>query len=392
MDTLLFGTNRNEKWQFYLVGALLAYELVMLIRYYYGESRTLHFRGSSMLVSVTYILLLALTQVSAVLRSCYAMEIQYFYHILLFIVVVTTVHLVSCKQFIEAYIDIMRIFGVAAIILFACETVGIAYHLPSYRMFNSSGHLYYHFGLGVVAAPREYVAIRAYGIFREPGVLAIYMCVALCFELFFKKTIRLNNVLILGLAALLSLSTAGYIALGIYIALYVMLKPSKTNKELLVKGLIIMGCLLMVVFGYSDEIQKEVFGKLYVASDSLNSRVYSIIGGFTYSLHAPFFGQGWMRVINDFASYMHATYGLSNIAFTNTYIRMGCTYGWIFAIFALYGTWLFYSKLMKRKGLAFLLFFCWIIIFSNENFLLNPLIYLVAYYGYDCVYGELERG
>lgn len=392
MDTLLFGTNGNDRWQFYLVCALLAYEGIMLLHYYYSEKRNLRFRSATILVSVAFILLLVLTQIMALLNGSYAMEIQYFYHILLLVVVVTVVHLVSRSQFTDAFIDVMRVYGIAAIILFLLEKTGIAYHLPSYKMINTSGYLYYHFGLGVVAAPREYVAVRAYGIFREPGVFAIYMCVALYFELFFRKNPRFLYVVTLGIAAILSYSTAGYIALGMYTALYVLLKPSRSNKELLGKVSVVIACSLLIVFGFSEEMQKEVFGKLFVENDSLNSRVYSIIGGFTYSLQSPLWGHGWKQVINEFANYMSSAYGLTNISFTNTYIRMACTYGWLFSLLALYGVWRFHNRVTKAKGLAVLLFLCWIIIFSNENFLLNPLIYIVGYYGCDSLEDNLVSG
>ena len=383
MDTLLFGTNANDIWRIYLVGALLCYEVGMLIHYFYTKKRSLHFRKELMVTTAVYFILISFTQVSAFCRGSYAMEIHYFYQMIIFAIVVTTVHLVSKEQFVDVFVDLMCIFAVIAICLFVLDKVGIIYSLPSYRMVNTSGYLYYHFGLGAVAAPREYVAARVYGIFREPGVFAIYMCVAFYFEMFFKRRMELKRLVVLSIAVLLSYSTAGYIALGLYFILYCVLKPAKSTNERYGKILLIIGGTIVIIFGISDEVQKEVFGKLFVENDSLNSRVYSIIGGAAYSLQYPILGQGWMRVMNDFENFLSTTYGLSSLAFTNTYIRMACTYGWIFTVISLCGVWRFHKRFIEKNGIVWLLGLCWIIVFSNENFVSNPLIYIITYYGYD---------
>lgn len=387
MDTLLFGTNISRKWQFGLVGALIIYEVILLIIRFYKERRKLCFNEKSVRLTLGLMIFVIGSQISAAFRDSYNLEIQYFYHMLLFVVILTSVHVVTEKEYIHEYTNVMSIFAIVAIILFLLEKMGIAYSLPSFRVVNKSGYLYFHFGLGAVPAPREYVPIRAYGIFREPAVFAIHLCVALYFELFKKKT-DICKVGIFMVAVFLTYSTAGYLVLGGFLVIYVFMKKTKTQTEQVGKVLIILGGIILLFFVMNEDLQNKVFGKLFTENNSLNSRVYSVIGGLTYSIQYPFMGHGWNDVVNHFAEFIFSEYTLSDIASTNTYVRMACIYGWIFTITTLYGLWRFQRKLENNMLLVVALFVCWIVLFSNGDLVLNPIAYILAYYGID---NSLER-
>lgn len=382
MDTILFGTNASDKWHYVLVGALLVFEVILLLKQLDKDRQVLSFDRKPVLLLSGWVLLIVCTQVTAMMRGTYHLEIQYFYHILLLIIVLTCLRYISEEEFVCEYSNVMCFLAVAAIALFVLEQVGIAYDLPSYRVINKSGYLYYHMGLGVVAEPRPYVIIRAYGIFREPAVFAIHLCVALYFELFRKRT-SFSKVIIFGIAVLITYSTAGYIVLGCYVAIYIAMRPSQYRVEQREKLVLVLVCMAFLLFGTNEEVRKEVFEKLFVENDSLYSRIYSLIGGVTYSMQKPFFGHGWNEVIYDFGEYIYSQYNFFNISPTNTYIRMADIYGWLLTLTTLYGVWRFHRKNEKNPLLAIALFLCWIMIFSNGDLVLNPLGYVIAYYGMD---------
>lgn len=379
MDTLLFGTNENPYANIILVCLTGVITIILFFRRW---AKTGHIVNSKRSFQRLFVLIfvLILSHIKALLLNGQGVDIQYIYNYLVIVFVYELSRTISAKAFCEKYINIMTLIAIASVLLFCVDSIGLMEKLPSLTITNASGFRYYHFGLSAMMEHVQYQIIRAYGIFREPGVYSVYLCIASGLILFFQKEVSFGKLGILSLAIILTFSTAGYIVLAAEVFLFMCLK-TKSKRELYIK---IFVTVIVIVFAVTamDKIYGKVFGKLHVENESLNSRLYSIISGVDFSLKAPLLGKGWKFVSSNFEATTRQNYGIANVAFTNTYLRMAATYGWLYTAIMLKNIWcqirsgLAYIRPHVPKALPICIFAIWLLMFSNEGMVLNPLLYI----------------
>jgi len=381
IETLLFGTNYDRRFQIMMVLLTMIIELAMISGWIFKFGSTLKISANFGLYVLINIILLLLTLISSLIRGQSDIEIQYIYHLLILVVAFTFAHQVNIKDFIRYYVEIVTFISVCSIALYILDALGILSHLPSLSVQNTSGYQYKHYFVGVLQPELWSATKRSYSIFREPGVFASILSIALCFEMFMKRNTSILRCAVLAVAIILTFSTAGYIALAMIMTVFAALTKVSTIRDRALKVLIILVSILIFAIGISESMNNSVFGKLFTNNETLNSRVYSIVAGFEYSLQRPLFGSGWKSVINEFTDYARVAFGVKSVHFTNTVFRMACTYGWVMTVGIFAMTFRFFH-IAKKKGVSslFLILF-WIIALSNENFLLNIILYLVAFYG-----------
>lgn len=378
LDSLLFGTNTYPFAKIALVGLTGLIALILIFLRLISKKSAEMSRTNFIHLSILFFLL-SLSQLKVMFITGGGLEFQYIYNFILIIFIYEISQIISLEVFYKKYVNIMVLMACFAVVLYFLDLIHVLDRIPSIIITNTSGYRYHFFGFGTMMEHMQYYAIRVYGIFREPGVFAIYLCIALGIHLFFCEK-KVLNIIILSIAIILTFSTAGYFILIALLSFFVLLN-AHSKKEFYIKCLIILIIILFLVF-YLDQVYNQVFGKLYVENDSLNSRIYSIILGFIFSIKSPLLGLGWNYVSDNFDKIAISNFGISNVAFTNTYLRMASTYGWIYTIYILKNTYcffrrsFFYNKLHHTKFIVFIIFMMWIIMFSNEGMLLNPLIYI----------------
>lgn len=378
IDTLLFGTNVNAYARIVLVGLTAALSFFLFVRRWMKSG---HIRISRK-DSFTLLFMLGILMVShlnALLFHGAGIEGQYIYNYLLIVYMFEIGQLLGLEEFCHKYVNVMTFLAGFALMLYCADVVGLAEKIPSLHMTNTAGIGFYHFGFGATMEHLPYHTIRAYGIFREPGVFAIYLGIATGLLFFFQKRLSLTKLLILSVAMIFTFSTAGYIILLAEIAIFIMMK-SDNKRELCAK--IVICTLLIVAFIVLEGLYDTVFGKFHVENDSLNSRIYSVISGLDFSVISPVLGCGWEYVSNNFEAVTYDKYGIKNAAFTNTYLRMAATYGWIYTVFMAQKIYILIRNGMRGRTRYFPVFFSvcafllWVVMFSNEGMVLNPLLYL----------------
>ena len=335
--------------------------------------------------------LLFITQASGFLQRGIDTAGPYYFHIIVLLEVLLIAEIMRPEEFVVAYVKVMTFFAVCALALYILSLLEIYDFIPSLSIVNTSSYSYRHYLVGALYN-RELGSLtsRAYGIFREPGAFAVCLCLGVGFELFMKKDPKLWIVLVLSAAVFITFSTAGYIALAFFVLSYIFGKKAKTRAQRAEKILIVFLCVMLLGLGLSDRIYNYVFGKLFTDNISLNSRWISLWGGLRLSLQRPLFGWGWKHITNNFVSAMAEYYGVAGVSFTNTYMRIACTYGWAFTLCVVWCSVRFFHRQLNQKKLTVFLFFIgWLMILSNEAFALNPLVYYVAFAGCK-KYGNME--
>lgn len=379
MDTLIFGTNADPKAKVLLVaitGIITIYLIVCrwMKNGYYIVSR------NNFSILYCLIFLLMLSQLKSIVFQGSGIEVQYLYNYIIIVFVFEVSRIVTVSSFIRKYVDVMCMLAGVAIALYIFDALDIIGRIPSIKLINRSGYRFYYFGIGAVLEHMQYYTVRAYGIFREPGVFSIYLCIALCILLFFTEKIDIKRLLLLSMAVVLTFSTAGYIIFVAEMILFTMTQTVKKSERYLKLSVFVIAFVFIVVA--MGRLYNDVFGKLHTENDSLNSRTYSIVSGFMLSIKAPFLGNGWNYITNNFGEITQQTLGITNVSFTNTYLRMASTYGWIFTLIMLIKMYSFFRNninTIRTKYPSFfstVLFFLWLVMFSNEGMMLNPLLYM----------------
>ncbi len=374
-ETLLFGTNILMSFKVYMILIYLLLLFIMLMMIYIKEKKLTFSKHN---ISKTFVLisLIVFTQVYSYIKGYSFFNPQYFYNMLLIIMALVIGKLYSQKDFENMFVNIIYWISIFGILIYFLIILRI--EIPHFIVINKSNFVFYHYLISCSLTNGSLIS-RLYSIFREPGVYAIFLLIALFFELFSNEKISLKKIIVFMISIILTFSTSGYILMSLFLLVYLFFFKTHSKKILFLKILLIIISFFILCSGINDDINSLVFGKLYKENLSLNSRIYSLYAGFTLSLKNFFFGYGWDYIINNWDEFVDKEFYVLNISFTNTYLRMACTYGWIFASIIL----LYTFKFLKHKSSSLRQYICfiviWLIMFSNENFLLNPIIYSILF-------------
>ena len=375
-ESLLFGTNILISFKVYMISIYLVLEFIMLMMIVFKEKK-LTFDKKDIFKCYILISLIFFAQIYSYIRGYSFFCPQYFYNVLIIIIALTFGKIYSQDDFKKIFVNIMYYLAVFGIIIYCLNILRI--DIPHFIVINKSNGIFYHYLLSATVLPNKYSILRLFGIFREPGVFAIFLSMALFFELFFSQKIALRKLIVFIIAILLTFSTSGYIIMSLYLLIYFFSFTDYSKKSLFLKVLLILFAISIFMFGISSEYNNFVFGKLYIENDSYNSRIYSLYSGFVLSFKNFFLGQGWDYIITEFSNFVDNNYQIMNVHFTNTYLKMAVTYGWIFTLIILFYTFIFLKKKSFSKKQFILFIIIWLMMFSNEDFILNPIIYLILF-------------
>lgn len=373
-DTLLFGTNGNPV--FIILGYILLIFTVFLLLYATSRKRNAFLypaRGG-------YILgLLSLS----ILITCilnFDINIKYFYQICLMICGYLYVYLVPFNKFKKIFSDIIVVLSIASIFSFVIYYINYELLNIFPILSNTNGVQYYFTGVSFIPIKVAYTMYRSYGIFREPGMYMVFLNIALMFELFSKK-INYKRIIVLSLALLTTLSTAGYLSL--FLILIVFISKAKIKIQNKIYFIICVSVVIASILSFIDYefFFNRIIMKLFDGGSSSDARLDSITINILLlldNIHAIPFGLGFENVESSFLKKAIEIKSLAGIHNTNTFFKILSVNGFVFFSIYMSSLLLFWRKYYKKEYIALFLIFC--ILLSNEDMILNCLTYILPFY------------
>lgn len=241
---------------------------------------------------------------------------------------------------------------------------------------NSAGVSFYNMYACYVYSGKMYY--RNFGIFREPGVYAIFLCIAIIFVLLYKEELSrkaFTSILFILIGTLIStFSTTSYIALFMIIIWYGLI-----NRRLEIKHVVAAFLAIILLMWFSDSYVANPLEKLNSDSSSMQYRMETIITGIELMTEKPF-GYGILRGINA----MSSNYSLKYYHNTSTWVAIGVYLGIPFLLTS-FITLLRFCK--KRLGSVFLVIPI-VLVLSGEMLIYNPFVYILCFYGATYVKNE----
>jgi len=284
---------------------------------------------------------------------------------------------IDYERFKKIYKEMMLLLAVFSLITFLLwiffPTVIKALPVAKYSTSN------YHNAFFSVISTSSYTT-RNMGMFWEPGAFAIFLNIALLFEMTDKRQ-RLSKMLIFMITVITTLSTLGVICLAVLIFVYIFnsgagLRNYKRNRIIL----IFVSIVALIYFLFcNEEFIFSVFGKLRPESDgdmnfSTQTRLNALIYPFKAFVSSPFVGvglNGFLRVSREYCNSMA----------TCTFLNWLAIYG-IFGLPFIIGC----LKCFLKHGYSVIskigLFIFSLLLFSTESYLLIGFIYILVFYGF----------
>lgn len=374
-DTILFGTNSNSA--FLYVPRIIA-ALVSLYLLFFTCRGTLK-NEKRLTVALMLIFFLGLsgvlnhmefgTTISRVIMICVAYMITEAY---------------SLKDYFKAFDNSIYLVAVVALL-----TEVIAYIAPGvFSLFptvvNTAN---YSFSVFLIGSMRYSFLgnslIRAGGIFWEPGAFAIYLVIAVMYQLFFSSKISIKRLIIYVFTILLTFSTTGYIALAFLFGVFLIKNDenvlAKRVKALIV--LLILSLIILVVF--NEVLFNMIFGKIVNNESTTIWRYASFFSGILVSIEHPIFGVGANNLgiyVSEASDLLGFGAAYSNIS--NTLVYQFAAYGLVFGIIYSLGLFKFFKKNSSTCLIAVGLFVVMFLLYFGEVFFsFFPLVFVL--YGYS---------
>ena len=283
---------------------------------------------------------------------------------------------VPYEEFKDIFSLIMTFLAIFSLITFAIKLVSV--NLFSWLpIIEKNGVIYYNAIFAIISSSN--FTLRNFGIFWEPGAFAIFLNIALYFELFENK-FNPKKVLLFFITIISTVSTLGICCIFIlFFAFITVNKNFISNKIKFFVTVATVLCLLcMFVFG--DDYILQAFGKLGIlegssVNDSTNVRINAIIYPGTAFLQNPILGVGY----NDFLFIQERF--CEDMA-TCSFLNLLCLFGLVGGLLPIIGCIRFFvvnNQTFFTK--CFLLGFA-LLLFSTENFILCITFYIIVFYGF----------
>ena len=378
-DTLLFGTNESRIMFWIHIGVL-----GILGLYLFLTSKVMDRRHLLLLLFFAVLILLSLI-------ANLDLSIKYIYEIIVITISLLLIKRMMVRQFSRCFCAIFEFLSFFSILMFIIILTipGFVSFLPSIT--NESGIVYKNALFCVIEGIGESGIPHMYGIFREPGVFAVFIAVAFLLEILFADEISYRRIIIFSVALLITFSTAGYLLLLMLIVLLMVsvFRRSRVNKRDYKRFLVfvfIAGFLAVAFIGFIgfSRINEVVFNKLRVENSSFNSRVGSIFANIDIFLTNPFTGRGFTFVEKNFSIFAQS-HGYSKAHQTNTFLKILAVHGAVYFLVVAYSLLKFFVRNSKDVLSGIFGFLVFLIAFSNEDLMVNSLVYVIICYGFFSV-------
>ena len=378
VDTILFGTNASLFFRYIprIVGLLSSFMLLII---YFFEKKSKETRMTILFLTIGALFLVSCLHNNNDAQGALSRFIS-----------ILTGYAIACNLERKLFFKIFSSF-VFFVCVVAIITEIIAYIAPNiFNVFplvtNSVDHQFRTFFIGSVEVSElGHTFIRSNGIFWEPGAFAIYIVIALIFELFFFDSINYKRVFVEIVGMLITFSTTGYICLFALILVFLFFRKINKVSEKKFKGFLLVAFFLAISFMvFSSEILKdEIFGKIFSQNSSAGSRFSSLYNGIAISFKYPFFGLGdnSNEVMKEYMSTTSTWYANGGTNINNTLTGYMASYGIPFGLLLMIGTFL--SLRLKNGGKIVFILLCAVIAlaYCGERFF-SFLPFVLMFFGF----------
>ena len=371
-DTLLFGTNSNNV--FIIARKVIPFIILFLLLCVSNFS----FDGAGF---IKFIILLLLP-----ILSCIVNKEDFNNYIYRCCLMVDSFFLISIKdkslKFIKTFNNIITFLCVWSLVFWAISSLAPSFSNYFPKIINSNGNSYPFFVFSSIDEDARYIfAFRNTGIFREPGVFASILCIAILFELS-RIDLSFKRFWLYIITMVTTFSTAGIILAAVFVVyLCFFEKRITTKKRILISSALFVAALLFFIGGYSYISSTGIFDKFTQGSDSYGSwysRLQSVFGNLNIFKNSPVFGIGRYHLY-DITLATDGNYVVADN--TNTYMINFAAFGFLYGALCIVGTIRYFSFKTKSvvKGLLFsiLLF----VALSNEDFGQNIVYFYIVVFG-----------
>ena len=378
-DTILFGTNQNDRYihfhyamlSFIAAGALL-----------YVLFKQIKFSRQRLIVVLSFI---CLSLMSGLMNRDF--NIKYIYEIFLICFALIYVSIVSFDQFVDDFIKVILLFSVSSLGVYLVSVLwrSMLQGLPIVT--NTAWMRFHNAWISLVPVDENYISIyRNYGIFREPGVFQFFLNLALILLLFRNSQIYTNLkwMCVLIITVLSTISTAGYIVMAILLVTYLG-SNSHSKKTRLIVMSIVFSAMLAMVYVDSTEVMFSKIGN----EDNISwiSRISAITANLSIAAEHPFWGAGWDNIKIEFAMTVANQYRVNEYHNTNTFFKILAVHGIPFFFVWVVGMWRFVRVINLNRVISFVLFVAMFLSLSNEDMTFNVITWIMVLYGW----GKWER-
>ncbi len=378
-DTLLFGTNANEAYTsfkyLFVMGAAVLLTIVNILK-----GRRIPVRAFSTLLLMIFLIFITMIVNEDV-------RLGYFYKICLLLYGLAITQIMELKEFAIIFNKIITILAVASLVGYVIMIISPSILRLFPTILNTSNYKFYN--AFIVLEPSFYsTTLRNYGIFREPGIYQMFLIMALLFQMFVVKKDSLMRYLIYIAAILTTLSTTGYIALGVVFLMFLVNSGGLSRgKKYVLIIIFVVAFLLLFLFtdifsfkmgsGYSDSI----FNKLVNPEDSSSgvARFASVTENIRIAFESHIFGVGLTTLSEKFPLYALAEYGRITTHNTNTLLIQFATHGFLYGSVWLWSYWHFAKRLNAK--LSIFVFAIIVILYMGENLTFSGFSSLFLMYG-----------
>lgn len=361
-ETLLFGT--SDISSFRSIGKFIGFECIIPLAYLCW-----HYKKG---VQPTLILVFAIMAFWLMISSVFLggdfnvamMEISLMMTSVLF------VSLFDYSFFKKSIVQIIFFLSIFSLILFFFQH--ISYPLTQYlpKVNNFLGFRYNSIGIANLLDRPLY--IRNMSIFREPGVYAFFLCMALYYELE-REQKNLTVFFVLLLSVFTTYSTTGYICSFLLLLYYALHKELK-------KRYVIFFSLFILAFLFDEDVFSLVWNKVDEENGSFLSRLSSVYANLEMFWMNPLIGIGEYNASTMFGDVVSSIFGQIAKDNTNTFLLLFAAYGLFYGSICIWG-WarLFY----KEHGKSFIfVFFVFFLLLSSELLIHNVIFYIILFYGF----------
>lgn len=383
-DTLMFGTNNDGSIILLKYATIIGLGVLLFLVYLVSRKPV----AKDMLVAAAVLI----TCVIITMIACQDVRLGYFYRIGLIFAGALIASYISFDLFALQFSRVMTVLASASLVGFGLNILRPGFVRLFPVIVNTAGQKFYN--LFLTAIPGMYFEStsqmpRNFGLFREPGVFQIFLILALAIQLFvFTKPHVITSAIYL-IALLTTLSTAGYIAVTVLLAGYIM---SKSRNKLEARNkmvLLFVGfTLLIYLFFFTDVLfsagSGSVFGKLSDMSRTTTSaRVASVYVNFKIFLNSPFWGVGLTHLDLQFPVTATELMGVSVRSNTNTILVQFAVYGIIFASVWCVGYLGFCRKLGRKPFETLIVLAVFVLLFMSQNVSFSLISNVLMMYGFE---------
>ncbi len=237
-------------------------------------------------------------------------QMMYFSILLCWLFAVFLTYFTTTQELGRCYVLLMAVLGLISLVgMFVLKPLVQAGLMPGNPFLSTGGWQMFNFGLAFVSDKNENMesTMRAFGIFREPGLFQIVLFVAIHLNndvVQWKKKRQmwvLDSILFATL--LTTFATGGVLALGLYILFLFFDKGLYRNRKMqILMAAAILGGIAFVVYSLRQGglWAYELYGmvnKIFARTDSLTARTESIVADARMFFSSPLWGANLAEVM-----------------------------------------------------------------------------------------------